>query len=167
MRTTLSWRRATGASRRREHCPYFPKNLSAGVLRRSNVAQDPSIHQSILAAFKHSILYRAQTLKMMCSVQTNARPPTNKTTAIKTTKSTAKSHTKWPSKPNRAPDPTNKGEIKVLAVFHAKISTALRPEQLASEVNILSSQLHRCAYMSSRQISGMSVLKVPRLIFFS
>ena len=35
MRTTLPRRRATGASRRREHGPYFTK-ISAGVLRRSD-----------------------------------------------------------------------------------------------------------------------------------
>ena len=40
MRTTLPRRRATGASRRREHGPYFTQ-ISAGVLRRSDGAQDP------------------------------------------------------------------------------------------------------------------------------
>ena len=35
MRTTLPRRRATGASRRREHGPYFTQ-ISAGVLRRSD-----------------------------------------------------------------------------------------------------------------------------------
>ncbi len=40
MRATLSWRRATGASRRREHGPYLT-NISAGVLGQNYGAQNP------------------------------------------------------------------------------------------------------------------------------
>ena len=58
MRTNLSWRRATGASRRREHGPYFTK-FSAGVLfRRSHGVKEKKSRSDGAAHPRFSLEHR-------------------------------------------------------------------------------------------------------------
>ena len=57
IRTTLPWRRATGASRRREHGPYFTKT-SAGVLRRSHGVKEKTVRSDGAAHPRPVIAHR-------------------------------------------------------------------------------------------------------------
>ena len=64
MRTTLPRRRATGASRRREHGPYFTKiSCRCPQTKRWRERKKGPIYECI----KHSIIYRLQIIKMLVS----------------------------------------------------------------------------------------------------